>query len=705
MFDSVGVPAQRSSLSRALELWVILSAIHLFLYVRVAGTAAHAIGLPLALRVRVGLLEPAWLFPVAFVLGVLIDWRQHLQQTKADRFMRSLAATLTFGAFVFFLLAYGGSWFTLIALGRFPDPAAFRYALASPAQMFQSASDLDPLLALGVPAVALIAALVLDSLLLRLPAPRWMAYVLGALFAADLVAVAVLAPSPDLDDIPLKVLINGLKYTMADEYALVGGERAGPLVTLVTGWLRPEADRELGLAGLSRQVQWRRIESPNEYIDATARAQAKMYNVLLVVIESLRSDQLTEYGSPVTVMPTVEEVAADGRVYTDMYSTATQSNLAAIVPVSGAYPLRGTVLDPYPEDIPYPRTLLYDLIKPLGYRTGVFSSQNESWGGMSNFIRSRGLDTLLEAQNYIGPTYVPRGDAAFTNFLRGTRHAGKIDDRYTVGEALGWIISASEPKPFFAAINLQSSHLPYDVPSDFPPKFGTGDVGFDLEFSGYPVDSVPVVLAKYRNSLAYADAQLARLIHALKDRGIWDSTIVVITGDHGEAFYEHGVAAHANGLWDEELRVPLVIHAPGLAPGKDPRPASHVDIVPTVLDLLHLPPHPGVQGVSLLREPLKSDRSRYFVVLSPLAKQYGVAKDSLKLTVDAQTGSERLVDLRSPSDKRDDISEARPEDAAWLRRQADAWRTVQLYYYGDRFAMARYFPPLLDELPATVESH
>ena len=84
--------------------------------------------------------------------------------------------------------------------------------------------------------------------------------------------------------------------------------------------------------------------------------------------------------------------------------------------------------------------------------------------------------------------------------------------------------------------------------------------------------------------------------------------MIVIGGDNGEAFYEHGFAAHASSLFNEVMKVPMIIRAPGLQPGLDARPAMFLDVPPSVFDLLGLPPHPGFQGISLF-EPQPESRS------------------------------------------------------------------------------------------------
>src|SRR5262249_53120334 len=157
----------------------------------------------------------------------------------------------------------------------------------------------------------------------------------------------------------------------------------------------------------------------------------------------LRSDQLRVYGGHRDVMPTIDAVAREAWVFTNAYIQASHSNYADLVPLSSQYPLRSTEMYEYPPNPPYPRVLIYDVLKALGYKTAIFSSQNERWGGMINFHRVANLDRFFHAQTFDGPTYAPFGDAGFAEWVKQTGSAGSVDDKYTVSEAIHWISSVA----------------------------------------------------------------------------------------------------------------------------------------------------------------------------------------------------------------------------------------------------------------------
>ena len=201
----------------------------------------------------------------------------------------------------------------------------------------------------------------------------------------------------------------------------------------------------------------------------------------------------------------------------------------------------------------------------------------------------------------------------------------------------------------------------------------------------------------YADSLAYSDHQLGRLVDYLKARGLFEDTLLIVTGDTGQAFYEHGFVAHANMVFDEVMRVPLVVRGPDKEPRVDARPAQHIDIPPTILDLLELPPHPGFQGLSLLEPDPDPGRSRYLVAQTPLAHQYAVVQGNQKLIYDARRHSVMLSDLiDDPGEKESRVDED-PEMVQALLDRLQTWRRYQMDYYADLGLHQVVYPPLLED--------
>ena len=105
--------------------------------------------------------------------------------------------------------------------------------------------------------------------------------------------------------------------------------------------------------------------------------------------------------------------------------------------------------------------------------------------------------------------------------------------------------------------------------------------------------------AAYDEEIAHVDAEVGRLFAGLQERGLWDDALIVLTSDHGEAFFEHGRWEHGSSMFDEVVSIPLLIRGPGVRPGRISAPTSLTDITPTILDALSIEPDASFHGVSL----------------------------------------------------------------------------------------------------------
>jgi arylsulfatase len=602
------------------------------------------------------------------------------------------------------LLLYGASWGAYYGTGQFLNSAAIDLWAASPVQMLKHVVQLQPELLLIIPTAATLASLLLARQIVRLTTYLSAATCRRVTLLMTMIVVMCAFTSSSAHsaavsrDVRLRDPESGVERSYADFYMLARATRTGPIVHLIAQYEERRArSGSIPLTALTVPVDTSAIIPMERYLSTAERARVHPWNVVVLVVESLRSDRLSPYGGHRTVMPSVERLARGSRVFTDHVTNATHSNYASVVPMSGQYPLRALEQVTYPEHPEYPRVLIYDVLKGIGYHTAVFSSQNEYWGGMFNFLNSGSVDHFLHAETYHGETYVPSTDVGFFRWVEAGKRAGKIDDRFTVGEATRWLDSlygtGQDHRPFVMYVNLQNSHVPYPRPADFPARFGSGRTSFAIGFNRFPPDSAAAVQDIYDNSLSYVDAQIGRLITQLEQRGLWEHTVFVLTGDHGQAFFEHGFAAHGNVPYVELSRAPLLIRAPGLTPTLDDRPAQHVDVAPTILSILGLPPHPGFQGIDLLGARPPADRPRFVVTQTALSNSYSIVRGGHTLILDGRSGAVMLYDDRADPTQRRDISDSLPAVADSLLRELEMWRRVQLEYYGSPYARMRWYPP------------
>ena len=672
--------------------WILVAAVELALSAFISDTALRNDRLPLGARMTLAAYGLAVLLAGVCAIGGFLLLLSRLRRRSARPAVRwtidGVQAVVLFVA----VLLYGSSWALFWNTGVFFDRQAFAFLALNGVQIYHW---VYPPLAFGV-----LVATLAGTMALGWWVPRWISSrqpdaqrtlvlaaggALGICFVAALAGNVTYGSEADQTDQP------------KTDYAVSRDDRAGPVAHAIADLARESAADAPAVASTGNANVIRRpIISMEQYLAGVPHTGIKRWNVVMVQFESLRSDQLRAYGGTRDVMPTIDALARDSRVFTNAYIQASHSNYADLVPLSSQYPLRSPQMYEYPLEPAYPHVLIYDVLKAIGYKTAIFSSQNERWGGMINFHRQSSLDRFFDAGTFTGPTYAPYGDTGFAEWVKETHGAGSVDDRYTVDEAIKWIDSVAG-QPFFIHMNLQSSHLPYVVPDDFPRRFSPRKIDFAIMWGKFPIDKIDIVKGRYADSLYYEDTQIARLFQSVKDHGQWDNTVFVIGGDNGEAFYEHGFAAHASTLVNEVVKVPMIIRAPGLEPGLDSRPAMFLDVPPSVLQLLGLPPHPGFQGISLFEAQPDPDRNLYTIVQTPATFQSAIVRSGFKLLFSEWDGRYYLWDqVNDPAEKRN-LASSRPDLVQDLDRRLKLWRQEQLAYYADLPRQSREYPPVVKD--------
>jgi lipoteichoic acid synthase len=212
-----------------------------------------------------------------------------------------------------------------------------------------------------------------------------------------------------------------------------------------------------------------------------------------------------------------------------------------------------------------------------------------------------------------------------------------------------------------------------------------------IRFGGYPAAATGWVKDRYADSLAYVDSQIKRLVDHLAATGMLERTALVITGDTGQAFLEHGCVAHAGPVFEEVMRVPLIIRAPGLDPQARNAVCQHIDVPPTVLGLLGLAPHPSFQGTDLFggHHPRPA-----YMMAHACARQFAIVKGDWKLTYDEDWRGYALFDLGVDPGERRNLADERPQIVRHLKGDLNAWRKAQLDYYLDPRRFSRGYAPV-----------
>jgi arylsulfatase A-like enzyme/Tfp pilus assembly protein PilF len=314
-------------------------------------------------------------------------------------------------------------------------------------------------------------------------------------------------------------------------------------------------------------------------------------NVLLITIDTLRADRLGAYGNPSGLTPTLDALAGRGVRYAHAISHAPMTLPAHTAILTGLSPrlngVRNNTTFRLDDRVPTLATFL----KRAGYRTGAFVGAFVLDG---RFGLAKDFDEYDDRLPHAGGASFHfserRGDAvvkAATDWILGSARRDEsqpTNSRSTNPES-------PIPNPFFAWVHLFDPHTPYDA----PPEFRPGRTPYDAE-------------------VAYADAMVGRLLDALRSAGQLDRTLVVVTADHGESLGEHGETTHGLFAYESTIHIPLIVAAPAVRPGVEQNNVAHVDLVPTILDLVGVPIPEGLEGRSLAG-PVPADRTLYFEAL------------------------------------------------------------------------------------------
>lgn len=340
-------------------------------------------------------------------------------------------------------------------------------------------------------------------------------------------------------------------------------------------------------------------------------------NILVITLDTTRADRLSPYGLMDVSMPALERLAAEGVLFDQAWSVAPLTLPAHVSLFTGVIPPAHGVR--YNNDrLATRHPTLAEMLKPHGLQTAAFLGS-----AVLNADRglSRGFDTYREVGSE--PTRQRRSDTV-------------VDD------AIGWFQQGRRSK-FFVWVHIYDPHRPYDPPDQYRRRY------FD----------------PYIGEIAFADAQIGRLLDTLEGQNLLENAVVVVAGDHGESLGEHGERDHGIFVYESVLRVPLIIRGPGVVPGRTGTLVRLVDVMPTLLDLsgIDLPPMQGVSLVPLLKgaagtldleafaesqyprqfgwSPLRTLRDgRFKVIEAPRPELYDLARDPFE--------QRNLYDTRRP---------------------------------------------------------
>ncbi|MGZ6970779.1 MAG: sulfatase, partial [Thermoanaerobaculia bacterium] len=295
---------------------------------------------------------------------------------------------------------------------------------------------------------------------------------------------------------------------------------------------------------------------------AADASRSRGASVVLVSIDTLRSDHLPLYGARGLETPTLDGIAADGIVFERAYSPCPLTLPAHASILTGLDPATHGVRNNVGYTLDAARhPTLATLLKARGYRTG---------GAVSAFVL-RGATGLASSFDFYDDLIDAPADASAAGAVQ---RAGPE----TMRRALAWLDGLAAG-PFFLFVHLYEPHTPYDPPEPFRSRSASA----------------------YDGEIAFADSIVGTLVADLRRLGLYDGTLLVVLSDHGEGLGDHGEQEHGILLYREALQVPLIVKLPGShrRGTRVAEPVGLVDVLPTLAGELGLAPPPGLPGIDL----------------------------------------------------------------------------------------------------------
>jgi len=404
----------------------------------------------------------------------------------------------------------------------------------------------------------------------------------------------------------------------------------------------------------------------------------KAPNVILISIDTTRSDHCSACGYRRDTTPNLRPFAKQGTSFTTAYSPSATTGPSHATMLTALYPMEHRVLkNGLKLSQEYPTIAHY--LKAQGYQTAAVVS---SFVLDSKFGYAQGF-------SFFDDHIEPAASSITKETWKGHKVKGGYDQRanYTTRKAIAWLKKQRDPShPFFLFLHYWDPHSPYNPPEPFSSQFAQAKRW----------DGLYRVIALYDAEIAFTDYEIGKLLTALKQMKLEKDTLLVITSDHGEGLMQRGHMGHGIHLYEEAVRVPLIFHWPNHIPqGRTiTAPVGLISLAPTILDLIGINPGAGpfqrqslaaairgqtsldpTQPVYLYRSHYEGTQVKQFWIEG---EKFGVRIGKWKYIEGKEENTKELFDLTADPTEHKNLYAAAPKLTAKLASLLEEWRQAHI---------------------------
>jgi arylsulfatase A-like enzyme len=381
--------------------------------------------------------------------------------------------------------------------------------------------------------------------------------------------------------------------------------------------------------------------------------KSKIKNVLIFVLESTPAEYITAYNPSFKATPFLDSFKSHAVMFDAIYAHAPATNKSMVSILCASYPYLSylSITDKYSA---FKMPSISSELKKYGYRSAFINSGDNRFQNAGEFLKNREIEEIQDYRNN------PCATTVFTPTNNDTKNLEGVDDSCLSVKFLNWI-KKDTSKPFFTMMWTFQTHYPYF-------------------FSGKPTDYgiANPLLQKYLNALHRADETLRDVVEGLKKENLLESTLIVVLGDHGEAFGRHDQLTHAAGIYEENLHVPMMFINPTLFNGERLGCIGGIsDVAPSIFSILNKPAPEAWQGENLF----SVNRRKRVYFFSPYSDYlFGFREGNYKFIFNATDNSSFLFDLKKDPLEANNIAGKEPEYVKQANKHLQSWIQYQNNY-------------------------